>query len=200
MRWRIPLFLTLVALVAVSCDQQPVEPIGEQAVAEAPTFNFMNGPEIPGKSPVSRFVLEGDSHYWCGSTDPASDLFAFRYDAWDYFCNEGSGHPEWDFQAIDHVNHNYSGQGGDEPLYIYDMTDLFEAADFCGFLANEWLYHGMMTTMRANESWNGDFTEGIFQFKAHGIVNDPDGNEYRYREHQKWTSNRGWVHEDIVVH
>ena len=39
MRWRIPLLLVLLGFVAVSCDQQPAEPIGDQAVAEAPTFD-----------------------------------------------------------------------------------------------------------------------------------------------------------------
>jgi hypothetical protein len=47
MRWRIPLVLILALFVAVSCDQQPVEPV-EQPVATAPVFDFMNGPESPG--------------------------------------------------------------------------------------------------------------------------------------------------------
>jgi hypothetical protein len=42
MRWRIPLLLTVVAFVAVSCDQQPVGPANDQAVVEAPSFNWMN--------------------------------------------------------------------------------------------------------------------------------------------------------------
>ena len=47
MRWRIPLVLILVLFVAVSCDQQPVEPV-EQPVATAPQFNFSNGPRESG--------------------------------------------------------------------------------------------------------------------------------------------------------
>ena len=43
MRWRIPLVVALAAFVAVSCDQQPVEPAAEQ-VAEA-TFDFSNNPD-----------------------------------------------------------------------------------------------------------------------------------------------------------
>ncbi len=45
MRWRISLLLSLIAIGAVSCDQQPAEPIGEQAVAEAPAFDWMNNPD-----------------------------------------------------------------------------------------------------------------------------------------------------------
>ena len=47
MRWQIPLVVALALFVAVSCDQQPVEP-AEQAAVAAPTFDFMNGPANPG--------------------------------------------------------------------------------------------------------------------------------------------------------
>lgn len=54
MRWRIPLVLTLVLFVAVSCDQQPVEP-----VATAPSLDFGNGP------PEAGVVLRSDDwEYW----------------------------------------------------------------------------------------------------------------------------------------
>ena len=43
MRWRIPLVVVLALFVAVSCDQQLVEPAADE-VAEAPAFNFMNNP------------------------------------------------------------------------------------------------------------------------------------------------------------
>ena len=45
MRMRIPLVAVLALFVAVSCDQKLVEPAADQ-VAEAPAFNFMNGPRI----------------------------------------------------------------------------------------------------------------------------------------------------------
>ena len=45
MRWRIPIVISLALFVAVSCEQQPVDPIGEQAVAEAPAFDWMNNPD-----------------------------------------------------------------------------------------------------------------------------------------------------------
>lgn len=44
MRWRIPLLLSLIGIVAVSCDQQPVDPTTDQA-AEAPSFDWTNNPD-----------------------------------------------------------------------------------------------------------------------------------------------------------
>ena len=44
MRWRIPLVLSLIAFVAVSCDQQLVSPEVDQVASEA-TFDFMNNPD-----------------------------------------------------------------------------------------------------------------------------------------------------------
>jgi hypothetical protein len=55
MRWRIPLVLILALFVAVSCDQQPTDPV-EQPVATAPQFDFANGP--PEVGVVTR------SDYW----------------------------------------------------------------------------------------------------------------------------------------
>lgn len=43
MRWRIPVVAALALFVAVSCDQQPVEPAADQ-VAEV-TFDFSNNPD-----------------------------------------------------------------------------------------------------------------------------------------------------------
>jgi hypothetical protein len=197
MRWRIPLVVLLALFVSVSCDQQPSEPLGEQTVAEAPGFNFMNGPEVPGKAPVSRFVME-DTHYWCTSTDPERDLIATRYDPFEFFCLGDPAHPDWDIQAINHSRNNYSGQGFDTPIYVYSFTDWITAPDWCAFLDTGWLYQGTVD-FRANETWNGDESEGMFQFRANGVVYDQDGNKHSYREHQKLNPTQGWTHEDIVV-
>jgi hypothetical protein len=197
MRWRIPLVVLLALFVSVSCDQQPSEPLGEQTVAETPGFNFMNGPEVPGKAPVSRFVME-DTHYWCTSTDPERDLIATRYDPFEFFCLGDPAHPDWEIQTINHSRNNYSGQGFDTPIYVYSFTDWITAPDWCAFLDTGWLYQGTVD-FRANETWNGDESEGMFQFRANGVVYDQDGNKHSYREHQKLNPTQGWTHEDIVV-
>jgi len=202
MRWRVPLLITLVAFLAVSCDQQPVAPTSDQTVAEAPAFNFMNGPDRPGKSPISRYEV-GEWHYWCGTTDPARDLQAFHYDAWDWFCNEGTGHPVWQIQEKWTNRLNLNGFAYDEPLYIYDMSDLWDAYGtgweaFCTFLAEGWLFHGA-ADMHASESWHGDFSQGLYQMMAEGTVYDHGDVPYLYTEKQKYTTRNGWTHEDIIV-
>lgn len=49
MRWRVPTIVALALFLAVSCDQQPVDPTADQ-IAESPTFNFTRntdaGPRI----------------------------------------------------------------------------------------------------------------------------------------------------------
>jgi hypothetical protein len=192
MRWRIPLLLALVAFVAVSCDQQPVGP-ADGEVAQAPTFNFMNGPELPGNSQVNR--LDGPFDYWVQSTDPDRDLYAFHHES---ACGE-QWLVDWDIQFMSpgppyHIN----GQAQDQQLYIYDMSDLFDAAGagtLCEFLEEDWLFRGTHD-MRATENWTGS---GLFQMTANGFVWDPDGNRHSYREHQRYTSSHGWTHEDIEV-
>ena len=53
MRCRLPLFLALFALIAVSCDQQPVEPPTGEVSTEA-SFDFLNNPD------------NGDPRIWRG--------------------------------------------------------------------------------------------------------------------------------------
>jgi hypothetical protein len=69
MRWRIPIVLILALFVAVSCDQQPTDPV-EQPVATAPAFNFGNGPQESGV-----VIRSGDEGYlvdlfWETPADP----------------------------------------------------------------------------------------------------------------------------------
>ena len=45
MRWRILLVVPLVLFVAMSCDQQPVEPPVGEDVAVTPTLDWMNNPD-----------------------------------------------------------------------------------------------------------------------------------------------------------
>ena len=58
MRTRGWITLMLAAVLAVACDQQPVEPQVEPAATES-NFNFSNGPDAPGNSVVLRWTLDG---------------------------------------------------------------------------------------------------------------------------------------------
>jgi len=62
MRWRIPIVVLLALFVAVSCDQQLVEPATDQAVAEAPAFDWMNNPDN-GNPKIVRFE-SGQIWWW----------------------------------------------------------------------------------------------------------------------------------------
>ncbi|MCL7959781.1 MAG: hypothetical protein M8861_06285 [marine benthic group bacterium] len=91
MRARIPFVMCLAALLAVACQDTPVEPVATP-VATAPEFNFMNGPEEAGvvvryeetyslftffpETPAGEpwivwFGIEGDDPRLCGG-DPTS--------------------------------------------------------------------------------------------------------------------------------
>ena len=66
---RIPLVALLALFVAASCDQQPAAPTTDQAVAEAPAFNWTNNPDN-GNFKVYRDAF---GHISCW-TDPDSGL------------------------------------------------------------------------------------------------------------------------------
>lgn len=201
MSWRIPLVAVLVLFVAVSCDQQPAAPQADQ-VAEAPVLNFANGPEYPGKSPLARSHFD-DECLWCESNDPARDLYAIHYEAWESYCNGGTTLTAWDYQENSADRLNANAQARDQALYIYDWSDLFDAflsgfEGFCAFVADGWLYQGMHD-MNYNGSWNADFSKGHDQMMGHGVVYDHEDNPYQYSEKQKYMQGQGWTHEYIVV-
>jgi len=198
MRMRIPLVAVLALFVAVSCDQQPAAPQADQ-VAEAPVFNFANGPEYPGKSPLARSHFD-DECLWCESNDPASDLYAIHYEAWENYCNGAPELTAWDYQENTHDRQNYNAQARDQALYIYDWSDLFDAfiaGELCPFLADGWLYQGTHD-MNFNGSWSADFSKGHDQMMGTGLVYDHADNPYTYTEKQKYVKGKGWTHEYII--
>ena len=202
MRWRIPLVVVLALFVAVSCDQQLVEPEVDQVV-ETPAFNYMNGPANPGQSGVTRDLLEGC--WWCVTNSGDGQYFAAHHQADDiWFCGGSSEFYPWDMQLVENSSGQlYKQQAYDVPLFIYDLGD-FATACFsggpeeacCTFRAEGWLYKGTHD-MRAVDNWQDK--RWYQQFMANGVVYDPDGVQYRYREHQKLTSEHGWTHETITV-
>jgi hypothetical protein len=208
MRWRISLTLALIAFVGTACDQQPVEPTAEEVV-DAPVFNFTNGPENPGNSWIAREAGWDDICFWCETSDPpGSRLFAAHYQADDVSYCGGSSNwkTPWDYQGgVNGGGVHYLSQTFDQPLFIYDMDALYTAcATFpepcCTFLATGWLYqgtHDMVALERYQD--NSEYA----QMKGNGFVYDPDGNQYRYREHQKvyyTTEGDDWTHEEIAVY
>ena len=207
-----PLVAVLAMFVAASCDQQPVEPQADQ-VAEAPAFNFMDGPENPGNSGVDRWV--GRRQHWTHTTDPVRDLWAAHYQADDIgFCGGSQNRPAWDMQVVEKGNGGatMNAQMRDAPVFIYDLGDHNAACadpspSCCIFLAEDYLYKGTHDATSNDNSWwdTEDQKQNVWQYKAKGIVYDRDGNKYRYREHQKAFYDFDaletiWTIEDIVVH
>ena len=132
MRWRIPLVVALALFVAVSCDQQPVEPAAEQ-VAEAPAFNFMNGPAFAGPK-VQRY---GDNSAWWWE-DVDGYLIVVGIDPADlcgdwstigttsvFTPNDDEGDEWWWGRWID----NYQVKGA--PASIYEWADPFDPGEDC---------------------------------------------------------------------
>jgi hypothetical protein len=72
MRWRIPIVAVFALFVVTSCEQQPVDPIDEHAVAEAPSFDWMNNPDN-GNEKVYRSY---EDFIICIGFDNAPDLRA----------------------------------------------------------------------------------------------------------------------------
>jgi hypothetical protein len=213
MRWQMPLALALAMLVAVSCDQQPVEPQTDQ-VAEAPAFNFMSGPKNPGNSGIDRWNGRRFSN---NTTDPERGLLAAHYQADNIgFCGGSEDKPAWDMQRVQKGNGGatLNAQLRDAPVFIYDLGNHVTACtssppseSCCIFLADEYLYKGTHDATANDNSWwdTEDQKQNVWQFKFNGIVYDPDGNKYRYREHQKAfydfdALEEIWTIEDIVVH
>jgi len=134
MRWWFP--LVALVFVAVSCDQQPVEPAADP-VAEAPALNFINGPAEPGNSFIIRDEF-GD-FFWT-ALDEKTGLLAIVTDD-DTACIDFDNATLVPFQQI----FNPSGEG----LVMYFENGWLNAAVFAppyecgdrlatGMVHNQW--------------------------------------------------------------
>ena len=178
MRWRIPLVVVLALFVAVSCDQQPVEPAPDQ-VAEAPTFNFTNGPENPGGSDVYRFK-------WYGAvsiTDYEQGLRVRLFDTFDTWrCGGATDDPLWDYQDVDGDRVKSVNQVQEVPLVVYPWPNN-PAKSYCDFLAEDWLYRGtgMAAINDNNVYWfTGTGGNNTFSTRANGTVEDRAGGLHQF--------------------
>ena len=186
MRWRIPLVVALVAFVAASCDQQPAEPPAQQVV-EAPAFNFMNGPENPGESPVYRFRDYGPGSLF----DFDRGLRARLYDTFAYAaagCEGLTGIPIWDYQDVEGDRVRSVSQVREVPIVVYPFPNT-PGKPFCDFLAEDWLYKG---TGYAHVNDNNVFwymgTGGnnSFSVRATGTVEDRAGGLHQLNAINKY--------------
>jgi hypothetical protein len=188
MRWRIPLAAALALFVAVSCDQQPVEP----EPAETPLFN--HGADVENEffyTWPARFTwLDADPE-----TEPA-DVLLIGYDpADDFACNDGVF-----VGGVRAKVHNVFKELGDDgerwvnvfsfterpPLYMYWWADyplLGTLDEQCDFLLNDWIAEGSWSVAaRDNDVSCFDGTPGVNSYgrTENGRLEDGDGNKYKY--------------------
>ena len=188
MRWRIPLVVALALFVAVSCDQQPVEPAAEQ-IAEAPALNFMNGPENPGNSPVYRFndigpnsVFDFAGGDWWECGPETGCLRARLYDTFDTWrCGGAADDPIWDYQDVDGDRLKSVNQVKEVPIVVYPYPNT-PGKSFCDFLAEDWLYKGtgMARVNDNNVFWfTGTGGNNTYRTGVNGTVEDREGGVHQ---------------------
>jgi hypothetical protein len=170
--------------VAVSCDQQPVEPPTDQ-VAEAPTLNFMNGPENPGESPVYRF-----RDYGYGSLfDFDRGLRVRLYDTFNTVaCGGDVDYPAWDYQDVDGDRVRSISQVREVPVVVYPFPNT-PGKPFCNFLAEDWLYKGTGYAHINDNNvfwWMGTGGNNSFSVRVNGTVEDPAGGLHQLNAINKY--------------
>jgi len=186
MRWRISLILALLAVVVVSCDQQPVQP-------ELPsTPSFDGATVINGVTYVWPARLT-----WMDSQDDW-DVALLGYDpADDYACHDGD--PVGGVPFREHTVFRYDPKSdswrdvligsmvGRQPLYLYTRAsfppDGASDAEWCDYLVNDWLAAGTWHMQSTdNDLTGGDGTPGVNSFGQveTGQLVDRDGNRYKY--------------------
>lgn len=201
---RIPAALLLLAALVVGCSDQNAPTASTQTLLN-PLFNFMNGPDNPGKSGVFRF----ESVVFVASTDPDRDLLAFHFQADDWIgCGGSSGFEESDVQWVTNPQEAHEAvkslaQSGETPVFIYWLSD--PEPDFCKFLAENWLYKGTHSVLvHDNDLFVSGPGANSFGWSAHGTVYDPSGTRCKYSENQNALISPdgeflGWKNENIRV-
>jgi hypothetical protein len=205
MRWRIPIVALLALFVTVSCDQQLVEPTADQAVAEAPAFNWMNNPDN-GNFKVWRDAY-GLRMCW---SDPDSGLRV---------CHAtyplGTPEPDCDLQQVE------------APLSYQDVGWLDIAADWCDYDLKAHQQGAVWITIRdpntagecvgaalVAEGWGkirindndvcgvepDDPSVNVWSFRAQGKITAVGGERVVYNglAHYSWSHAAGWK-ENVFV-
>ena len=200
MRWQIPLVALLALFVAVSCDQQPLEPPADQ-VAEAPAFNFTNGPANPGPyiergtggwvtwwdfppatTPDGEWwtVLEGIDHtdnmFRCNGNGTSTRI------SWQDIVKEGS-------IASLQMRHKSPAHA----FHSDDFYDEFGEAIFCGIMPLA-IASGTGSTVWLDNDLTGRITNNVYGGYLNAWLRDvATGEKY----HATYTINMQWRPDDV---
>jgi len=167
----------LMPFLLLGCGEEPATPNFDKG----PSFNFMNGPDIPGGSNIFRVQGIPFTFSW----DPDRDVLAAHFQADNApFCG-GEPFALWDLQAVNNQDDVYRTlwQLRDAPIFIYRFSD--PEPDFCKLLLENWLYQGTHSmSFTDNDFFDAAPGAESFNLMGHGTVFDRDGKRYHYTEHQ----------------
>jgi len=171
MRTRIPLVAVLALFVAVSCDQQLVEPADDQVV-EAPAFNYMNNPDN-GNPKVFRF-----EHHWMICFSDAENGLTACHSTLQF---DGGNEPDCGLQQLgDPVAHQDVGNLDAEDWKAIHQGEVFitildenTAGNCVGY---ELVAEGFgRLTANDNDLWGlepGSTNANTWRFRGHGKLGD----------------------------
>ena len=169
MRWRIPLVLILALFVAVSCDQQPIEPNDVSPVATTPVMNFTNGPELAGS------VARSDDTGWI-VVDFTQDETEKEGEPWMIFMGMG----------INDYHPSCEGPWTSPPWVQQTVRDVIELAmnqdmELTVFPFIEFFGNYMSAPAGSDPVWYASCeTTRIASGTAHGVQNTtPAGEQYK---------------------
>ena len=143
MRMRIPLVAVLALFVAVSCDQQLVEPADEAAV-ETPAFNYSNNDGWLANGKIFRHAH--DEFIWL-AWDDKRELVALFSTFTGGFCGLGADLEPVDAQHVydnpdltDEISHLF--EQGDVWAELYDWSGLWNQFDCANYTPARFMGEG----------------------------------------------------------
>lgn len=197
MRWRFPITIALIALVAVSCDQQPAAPTGDQNVSEAPAFNFSNNDGFFAHGRIYRHPHGGVG--WWG-LDGESGLIVHLSTESGHYCGYGV---DTDPVAAQHIFDEFAHQFelGDVYAELFDWTGLWNLGD-CSLFAANYMGSGMVRMVTTDNDvfgFEGDRPRNnAWGVKANGAIELVSGGttNLNYKFRMTWNVDSGF--ENIV--
>ena len=198
MRWQIPLVVALVTFVAVSCDQQPVEPLADQ-VAEAPAFNYSNNDGLLANGKILRHGHDG--FIWL-AWDDTRELVALFSNFTGGFCGLGADMEPLDAQHVydnpdltDEISHMF--EQGDVWAELYDWSGLWNQFDCANYTPARFMGEGEVRIVSTDNDvqafFGGHARNNAFGFNGSGnleLVGEGTTNiNYVFR--QTWNPDKG---------
>ena len=192
MRWRIPLLLTFVAFVAVSCDQQPLE-TSQQPTTTGLTFNIANAP------PQSGIVVREDYEVATFYVDLESGLsVSIGVDPFE-FC---TGPAEFDFVTFQTAIHRDGRQIDHGMGELRAVVHPFTTFDCDLFTTVEPLATGMATIVSTDNDLfgtaPGDKNANAWGLTGHGTLVTPGGEFVQLSFNYRARYNNSQGYKEVV--